>query len=104
MNKLRKSLTALSLAGVLGSGLALASAGPAQAAWQCSVPPGMTYDWVTWSSQCGITGTYYNVIAPADGVWACRVPVGWNWTATKPTTLCTTDGRQANFYQLVRAS
>jgi hypothetical protein len=102
----------VSLTAVLAGGLTMATTGPAQAVgpaqaagWQCSVPPGMTWDWVTWDPDCGVpNGISYNVIAPGEGVWACMVPVGWNWTATQVSTRCSTNiGFPTTEYRLTRA-
>ncbi len=105
MGRVRKSLAAAAVTGLMACGLGLATAGPAQAAWQCSVPPGMTYNWVTWDAGCGVTnGMSYNVVAPAEGMWACMVPVGWNWTASRSSSLCSANGGfPTTEYRLTRA-
>lgn len=93
MRKLRKSLTAAAVTLLTVGGLGLGSAAPAQAAWQCSVPPGMTYTWKTWDAGCGVpNGMSYNVVAPSEGMWACLVPVGWNWTDSRSSSLCSANG------------
>ncbi len=120
-----KSITAFALAGALAGSLALVGAGTASAsrldartgtavqphtvspkgAWECSVPPGMTWDWVTYDANCGVAdGISYDVIAPAEGVWACMAPAGWNWTATEVSTLCSTNpGFPTTAYRLTKA-
>jgi hypothetical protein len=104
--KLGKALAAVGMAGAMAGGLLMFSTATASAgAWSCSVPPGMTWDWVTYDANCGVpNGVSYDVIAPAEGVWACSVPVGWNWTATQVSTLCALrPGPASTAYQLTKA-
>lgn len=105
MQHLRRSLAAAAVTVLTAAGLGLASAGPAQAAWQCSVPPGMTYTWKTYDAGCGVpNGMSYDVVAPSEGLWACLVPVGWNWTETRSSSLCSAQGGfPTTAYRLTRA-
>jgi hypothetical protein len=106
MRKLRRSISAASLTAVLAGGLTMLSATPAQAAWQCTVPPGMTYTWVTYDPGCGVpNGMSYDVVAPAEGQWACMAPVGWNWTETRSSAHCSANtGFPTTEYRLTKAS
>ena len=106
MKKLGKALASIGAAGALAGGMLVLGTGTASAAgWSCTVPPGMTWNWVTYDPDCGVAnGLSYNVIAPGEGVWACMVPVGWNWTATQESPLCGPQpGPASTLYQLTKA-
>jgi hypothetical protein len=105
MGRARRAVTALAVAGLTAGGLTLVSAGPAQAAWQCTVPPGMTWTWATYDPDCGVpNGISYNVVAPQEGMWACMAPVGWDVAETRSSSLCAVNpGFPSTEYRLTRA-
>ena len=105
MGKIRRSIAAASLTLALAGGVTVLGAESAQAAWQCSVPPGMTYDWVTYDANCGVpNGMSYNVVSPSEGQWACLAPVGWNWTETRSSSRCSAQGGfPSTEYRLTKA-
>jgi hypothetical protein len=111
MRRINTVIGALTMAGAMAGAVTLASPA-AQAApttqgvvtqgWQCSVPPGMTWNWAANDALCS-GGLSFNVIAPAEGVEACSVPNGWSYTQIVPSGLCTPDSGLTNAYILTRA-
>jgi hypothetical protein len=59
--------------------------------YACTVPDGMTYDFVAYQYDSFCGGGYrfvFEVITPATGVWACEVPAGFHYTSKYKTDDC----------------